>query len=179
MMSMIGKLDALMYATNHAEETARNLKKAGEWLKSKASSLPSTDSSSSSPSPSSTVSSPSASANVPSSTVDAGTTAAPAAAPTTSAATPANHGFVSWFMNDASMVDKMVLALVVILAAIAVIMIVKRAYTALTTPVDASAVVSSARMNDAHGFNVRGLTGHVNAHDVMDTAVDRRNTNVR
>jgi predicted thioredoxin/glutaredoxin len=82
-------------------------------------------------------------------------------------------------MNDASMVDKMVLAVVVILAAIAIIMIVKRVYTVLTTPVDASAAVSSAPMNDAHGFSARGLTGHVNAHDVMNTAVARRNTNVR
>lgn len=168
MMSMIGKLDALMYATNHAEETARNLKKAGEWLKSKASSLPSTDSSSSSPNPSSTVSSPSASANVPSSTVDAGTTAAPAAAPTTSAAAPSHHGFISWFMNDASMVDRLVLALVIMLAIIAVFMLAKRVYGLFTSSVDASKYVSYSAVSKAHGFNTMKLAGDVNHDDTND-----------
>ena len=175
-MSMIGKIDGLMYATNHAAETARNLKKSGAWLKSKVSSSAlASPSPSSSPSPSTTTPSPSASAVVPEPTVN---TSMPAA-PTTSAATPANHGFVSWFMNDASMVDKMVLAVVVILAVIAVIMFAKRAYTALTAPVDDGDAMLSAPMNDAHGFNAEGIDGHVDSHDVMDTAVARRNTNVR
>jgi hypothetical protein len=95
------------------------------------------------------------------------------------ATTTANHGFVSWFMNDASMVDKMVLAVVVILAVVAVIMIAKRAYTALTAPVDAGADMVSAPMNDDHGFNAKRLDGHVDSHDVMNTASARRNTNVR
>jgi hypothetical protein len=176
MMSMIGKIDGLMYATNHAEETARNLKKAGAWLKSKvSSSAMASQSPSSSPSPSTTTPSPSASAVVTEPTVN---TSMPATSSPT-ATTTTNHGFVAWFMNDASMVDKMALVLVVILAVIAVIMLAKRAYTALTAPVDNGADMVSAPMNDDHGFSARGLNGHVNAHDVMDTAVARRNTNVR
>lgn len=31
-MSMIGKLDATMYAINHAEETGRNVRRAAGWL---------------------------------------------------------------------------------------------------------------------------------------------------
>lgn len=47
-MSMLGKIDEFMYATNHAEETTKNLKKAGSWVKEHVQQYASTPSSSAS-----------------------------------------------------------------------------------------------------------------------------------
>lgn len=111
---------------------------------------------------------PTANSGTPS-TVDADTmSTTPKASTGMTAAAPSHHGFISWFMNDVSMMDRLVLALVIMLAIIAVFMLAKRVYGLFTSPVDASKYASYSAAGKAHGFNTMKLTGDVNHDDTND-----------
>jgi hypothetical protein len=127
---MLGKIDQFMYATNHAEETAKNLKKVSEWVKSKVGSNNGSSATTTTPEPStSTAPSPSVT-TTPQATHTPTADATATIQHTTVSQAPVTRpvGFWEWFLTDASMTTRMVIIAITIIVLVTVTITIRHWY---------------------------------------------------